>query len=65
MNEPNRPQDWIEDLKTEVSGMAKGVAPVWRARKPATEVCVGTRAPASCQPRSTPNERRSVPVASG
>jgi hypothetical protein len=23
MNEPNRPQDWIEDLKTEVSGMAK------------------------------------------
>lgn len=23
MNEPNRPQDWIEDLKTEVSGMAR------------------------------------------
>lgn len=23
MSEPNRPQDWIEDVKTEVSGMAK------------------------------------------
>ncbi len=23
MNEPNRPQDWIEDVKTEVSGMAR------------------------------------------
>jgi hypothetical protein len=23
MTEPNRPQDWIEDVKTEVSGMAR------------------------------------------